>query len=158
MTDTPRYLSAATTHQGHVRGNNEDRVYTDDARGFFLVVDGMGGHEAGEQAAEIAVERMRARLERQTGTVEQRLREAITLANNAIFEAAQTKPEWQGLACLATAALPEYSPLTISHVGDSRLHPLQRGLILNAPHRPSAVSERQDSRALNSTSAIPHLP
>jgi len=45
----PRYFSAATTHQGYVRGNNEDRVYTDDGRGFFLVVDGMGGHEAGSR-------------------------------------------------------------------------------------------------------------
>src|SRR5260370_32308416 len=129
MTDTPRYLSAATTHQGYVRGNNEDRVYTDDARGFFLVVDGMGGHEAGEQAAEIAVERMRARLERQTGTVEQRLREAITLANNAIFEAAQTRPEWQGMACVLTAAASEDGRATSGRVGDSRLEHINSGLI-----------------------------
>ena len=100
-------LSAAGTETGFVRHNNEDRVYVDDARGFYLVVDGMGGQEAGEQAAAIAVERIRARLERQTGTVEQRIREAIAIANNSIFDTAQNKPEWQGMACVLTVAVIE---------------------------------------------------
>ncbi len=53
------------------------------------MVDGIGGQAAGEKAAEIAVERVRARLERQTGTTEQRIREAITMANNEILRAAR---------------------------------------------------------------------
>ena len=154
--DVPRYLSAATTHQGYVRGNNEDRVYTDDARGFFFVVDGMGGHEAGEQAADIAVERIRARLERQTGTVEQRLREAITLANNAIFEAAQTRPEWQGMACVLTAAVIEDGRVTIGHVGDSRLYRIKGGLIGKVTHDHSPVGEREDSGELTEAQAMHH--
>src|SRR5882724_1325133 len=125
----PRYLSAAASDQGLVRGNNEDRVYCDDVRGFFVVVDGMGGHEAGEQAAEIAVERLKARLERQTGTVEQRLREAITLANNAIYEAARTTPAWHGMSCVLTVAAIEDGQVTIGHVGDSRLYQIKRGQI-----------------------------
>jgi serine/threonine protein phosphatase PrpC len=152
----PRYLSAATTHQGYVRGNNEDRVYTDDARGFFLVVDGMGGHEAGEQAAGIAVEMIRVRLERQTGTVEQRLREAITLANNAIFDAAQTKPEWKGMACVLTAAVIEDNVVTIGHVGDSRLYRIKRGRIEKITHDHSPVGEREDSGELTEAQAMQH--
>ena len=58
-------------------------------RGIFLVVDGIGGQAAGEKAAEIAVGRVRARLERQTGTAEQRVREAIAMANNEILQAAR---------------------------------------------------------------------
>ena len=64
------------------------RFYLDAERGIFLVVDGIGGQAAGEKAAEIAVDRVRARLERQTGTAEQRIREAITMANNEILRAA----------------------------------------------------------------------
>jgi parallel beta-helix repeat protein len=154
--DGPRYLSAATTHQGYVRGNNEDRVYADGARGFFFVVDGMGGHEAGEQAAEIAVERIRARLERQTGTVEQRLREAITLANNAIFEAAQTRPEWQGMACVLTAAVIEDGRATVGHVGDSRLYHIKSGVIEKITHDHSPVGEREDSGELTEAQAMQH--
>jgi len=76
----------------------------DAERGIFLVVDGIGGQAAGEKAAEIAVSRVRARLERQTGTVEQRIREGITMANNEILEAARGNPEWEGMACVLTVA------------------------------------------------------
>ncbi len=83
---------AGASDAGRVRRNNEDAWHVDGDRGIFLVVDGIGGQAAGEKAAEIAVERLRARLERQTGTTEQRIREAITMANNEILRAARANP------------------------------------------------------------------
>jgi serine/threonine protein phosphatase PrpC len=153
---TPRFFSAASTETGFVRENNEDRVYADDARGIFLVVDGMGGHEAGEHAADIAVERIRARLERQTGAVEQRIREAITLANNAIYRAAQTTPEWKGMACVLTVAVIDDGKITVGHVGDSRLYRIRRGLIEKITHDHSPVGEREDSGAITEAEAMRH--
>ena len=90
---------AGGSDPGRVRNNNEDAYWMDAERGIFLVVDGIGGHAAGEKAAAIAVERVRARLERPTGTPEQRIREAVTLANNEILRAASNNPEWKGMAC-----------------------------------------------------------
>ena len=49
----------AVTDTGLVRDHNEDRYWTDPARGAFLVVDGVGGQAAGERAAEIAVAAIR---------------------------------------------------------------------------------------------------
>jgi serine/threonine protein phosphatase PrpC len=155
-TAVPRYLSAGSTDQGYVRANNEDRVYCDDVRGLFLVVDGMGGHEAGEHAAEIAVERVRIRLERQTGSVEQRLREAIALANNAIYETAQKNPEWAGMACVLTAAVIEDGQVTVGHVGDSRLYRIKRGVIEKMTHDHSPVGEREDRGELSEAEAMQH--
>ncbi len=152
----PRYFSGASSDQGSVRPNNEDRVYCDEARGFFLVVDGMGGHEAGEQAAEIAVERIRARLERQTDSVEQRLREAITLANNAIYEAAQEKPEWKGMACVLTAAVIDDGQVIAGHVGDSRLYKIRRGAIEKITRDHSPIGEREDRGELSEAEAMQH--
>src|SRR5437879_11957169 len=91
---------AGASDPGRVRRNNEDAWHIDAERGIFLVVDGIGGHAAGEKAAEIAVERVRARLERQTGAPEQRMREAIALPNNAILRTARENPDWQGMACV----------------------------------------------------------
>ena len=156
QTAVPRYLSAASSHAGSVRPNNEDRVYCDEARGFFLVADGMGGHEAGEQAAEIAVERIRIRLERQTGSVEQRLREAITLANNAIHQSAQEHPEWEGMACVLTAAVIEEGQVTVGHVGDSRLYRMKRGSIEKITRDHSPVGEREDGGELTEAEAMQH--
>ena len=94
---------AGASDPGRVRSNNEDAWHIDADRGIFLVVDGIGGQAAGEKAAEIAVERVRARLERQTGTTEQRIREAITMANNEILRAARANPEWHGHGVRADA-------------------------------------------------------
>ncbi len=152
----PRYFSAALSDLGFVRPNNEDRVYCDEARGVFSVIDGMGGHEAGEQAAEIAVERIRARLERQSGSAEQRLREAITLANNAIFESAREKPEWKGMACVLTVAIVEEGQVTVGHVGDSRLYKIKRGAIDKITRDHSPVGEREDSGELTEAEAMRH--
>ena len=47
------------THQGLRRDNNEDRYLVqvlDSDRALLVIADGMGGHAAGEVAAELALE------------------------------------------------------------------------------------------------------
>src|ERR1700704_305858 len=44
------------TDKGRVRPINEDCWAFDEARGLCVVADGMGGHKAGEVAAQIAVD------------------------------------------------------------------------------------------------------
>jgi serine/threonine protein phosphatase PrpC len=102
------------------------------------------------------VDRIRIRLERHTGSVEQRLREAITLANNAIYEAAQKHPEWKGMACVLTAAVIEGEQITAGHVGDSRLYKVKRGHIEKVTHDHSPVGEREDSGELSEAEAMQH--
>jgi serine/threonine protein phosphatase PrpC len=152
----PRYQSALGTDSGKVRDHNEDRVWADDVRGCYAVIDGMGGHAAGERAAEIALERVRVRLERQTDSIEQRVREAITIANNAIYEAAQSKPEWNGMACVLTVAVVEKGFATIGHVGDSRLYKLKSGTITKITRDHSPVGEREDAGELTEIEAMTH--
>ena len=55
------WRSAAASDPGRVRAENQDRAYADDEAGIFLVVDGLGGHAAGEKAAETAVDAIRDR-------------------------------------------------------------------------------------------------
>ena len=43
------------TYTGRVREHNEDYVFVDKRRGIFILADGMGGHQAGEIASELAV-------------------------------------------------------------------------------------------------------
>lgn len=149
-----RPVSAGLSHQGLVRKNNEDRIHLDDARGIYAVVDGMGGHAAGERAAEIAVERLRSRLERQTDAAEQRIREAIALANNAIHDAAAMRPEWQGMACVLTVAVLEHGVATVGHVGDSRLYKVRGGNITKITRDHSPVGEREDRGEIGEREAM----
>ena len=151
-----RLRSAGKSDMGRVRKNNEDAFHVDADRGIFLVVDGIGGNNAGEKAAEIAVDIIRKRLERQTGATEQRVREAIALANNEIFRAAQTNAEWNGMACVLTVAVMDNGEAVIGHVGDSRLYKIRGGEIQKITHDHSPVGEREDSFELSETDAMRH--
>jgi serine/threonine protein phosphatase PrpC len=148
--------TAGASDPGRVRHNNEDAWHADPDRGFFFVVDGIGGQAAGEKAAEIAVSRLRARLERQTGTTEQRIREAITMANNEILRAAAENSEWSGMACVLTVAVLEDNAAVVGHVGDSRLYRMCRGRIQKVTHDHSPVGEREDKGELNEAEAMRH--
>ena len=156
---TPRQArlhAGAASHMGLRRENNEDRFHCDPANGLFLVVDGVGGQAAGEHAAEIALRMIRARLERETGTPADRLREAITLANNEIHREASANPELEGMACVLTAALVRDGRATVGHVGDSRLYLFAGGDIRKVTHDHSPVGEREDVGELDELEAMRH--
>src|SRR5450432_3740810 len=96
--------TGAATDTGLLRDRNEDRYFLDAARGVFLVADGMGGQAAGEQAAQIAVEAIRDCLAGAGAPAGDRVRTAITEANNRIFQRAQEHADLAGMACVLTLA------------------------------------------------------
>ncbi|MBV8903838.1 MAG: protein phosphatase 2C domain-containing protein [Acidobacteriia bacterium] len=147
---------AGASDPGLVRTNNEDGFWCDPDRGVFLVADGIGGQAAGEKATEIALARIRARLERQTGTAEERVREAIAMANNEILRAAESHPDWAGMACVLTLVLVEDGSVVVGHVGDSRLYKIRRGKITKLTHDHSPVGEREDGGELSELEAMQH--
>src|SRR3954462_12231378 len=116
--------AAADTNAGLQRLVNQDRIHVDLARGLFLVIDGVGGHAAGGEAADIALTAVRSRLERETGATIDRVREAIAIANNEIHRAAALRPEWNGMACVLTVVVVDDTRAVVGHVGDTRLYKL----------------------------------
>ena len=162
MTDTAvlsrasRVNAAAASDRGRLRTGNEDRHYVDVDRGVFLVVDGVGGHAAGEVAAAIAVDVITQRLERPIGTPAQRVREAIALANNEILRQAERSPAHAGMTCVLTLALLTEDQLTIGHVGDSRLYKLTRDGLRKLTHDHSPIGEREDAQEISEAEAMKH--
>jgi PPM family protein phosphatase len=148
--------TAAATHPGLVRRRNEDRFHADAARGVFLVVDGMGGEAAGDRAAEIAVTMIRQRLERPAGTPEERIREAIAVANDEILAKARQNPAWSGMGCVLTVALVEEGRVTVGQVGDSRLYLLRERRIEKMTRDHSPVGDREDRGELDERAAMEH--
>lgn len=151
-----RVRSAGLSDVGRLRDNNEDRIWIDDERGAYMVVDGLGGHAAGEKAAEIAVETVRARFRRSTGTTEDRIREGITLANNEILDRALGDEALRGMACVLTLAVVEDGVVTVGHVGDSRCYYLEAGTIRKITRDHSPVGEREDSGEISEAEAMRH--
>jgi len=156
MIATSQLLVGGHSDAGRKRSENEDRFFIDAQRGIFLVVDGLGGHAAGERAADIAVDIISTRLYRRTGASEKRIQEAFALASTEIYHAASRNPEWVGMACVATLALVEGDSVTVGHVGDSRLYLLTRGNIEKITRDHSPVGELEDSEELNESAAMRH--
>ena len=151
-----KWRSAELSHPGLVRTENQDRSYIDDTLGIFLVVDGLGGHAAGEKAAETAVEVIRAELETSTGDPKQSVPTAIAAANNRIYELASENEDWRGMACVLTLAVMHDDRVVIGHVGDSRLYLIWNGSIRKLTSDHSPVGEREDRGELTEAEAMSH--
>jgi serine/threonine protein phosphatase PrpC len=148
--------AAGETNAGLQREVNEDRWHVDEARGLFIVIDGVGGQAAGGKAADVALCMLRERLERETGPVAERVREAIAVANNEIHRLAATRPEWNGMACVLTVAVVKDGTATIGHVGDTRLYKLRDGRIEKITNDHSPVGEREDAGEISELDAMRH--
>ena len=148
--------AAGDTDPGLQRDVNEDRFHVDIPRGLFIVIDGVGGQAAGGKAADIALTMLRRRLERETGPIIDRVREAITIANNEIHRAAGLRPEWNGMACVLTVVVVDDRRAIVGHVGDTRLYKLRDDRIEKVTHDHSPVGEREDSGEISELEAMHH--
>lgn len=153
---TARWRSGVATDTGLVRASNEDRHWIDDERGIFLVVDGVGGHAAGETAAETAIEIIRGDLLEAQGLAEERVRHAIAAANNRIYQLGRDSDDLRGMACVLTLALVDSARLVIGHVGDSRLYLIWHGGIRKLTSDHSPVGEGEDAGELTEEQAMLH--
>src|SRR5882672_3793698 len=148
--------AAGDTDPGFQREVNEDRFHVDVTRGLFVLVDGIGGQAAGGKAADVALTMLRTRLERETGPTADRVREAITIANNETHRVASQRPEWRGMACVLTVAVVGEQSATIGHVGDTRLYKLRGDGIEKVTRDHSPVGEREDSNEISEIEAMRH--
>lgn len=148
----------AASDPGRQRSVNEDRVFFDESLGVFLVVDGMGGHAAGETAAQTALEVVRDRVSRfeQAADLEREMREVVTAANNAVFALGEEHSHYAGMACVLTLAVARDGDVTVAHVGDSRLYLAWNGELrkMTADHSP--VGEQEDRGELTEFDAMNH--
>ncbi len=116
-----RFRYGGTTDTGRVRSNNQDAFLASDR--VFVVADGMGGHQGGEVASRLAVEKLE---EHVVDATTPDLLEGVRLANRMIVEQAESDLDLRGMGttvCLLAPVDTEIGPrLAVVNVGDSRLY------------------------------------
>ncbi|MDF2960138.1 MAG: serine/threonine protein phosphatase [Paenibacillus sp.] len=122
--------TANETDIGRVRKVNEDRaVVQENLNGFVLaiVADGMGGHQAGDIASQMAVDIIHTDLQAipQGASVEERrnrLKAAIELANEKIFAFAAERENYHGMGTTVVVVVADEESVVVGHIGDSRAY------------------------------------
>jgi PPM family protein phosphatase len=143
------------THTGKVRPSNEDALHWDVGSGLFIVADGMGGHQAGEVAAQLAIDSICSFLEASRGDRDltwpfgfnpglsfngNRLVTAVKLANRRVYQAGEEQQDYAGMGTTIVAALIDGRQLSFCSVGDSRLYLFAGGTLGQLTHDDSWVA------------------
>lgn len=164
-TEQAHLLVAARSHPGMSGKNNEDRFAVTALRLkssrtpalLAVLCDGIGGHRAGEVAAEIAVQAIGRYVA--AGAANEPLRslnQAIQEASQEIYEMAQGDPSRAGMGATATVALVIGNQLYAATVGDSRLYLMRRGVIRQLSTDHTWVQEALDHGFLQPEQAKSH--
>jgi serine/threonine protein phosphatase PrpC len=124
---SPTVEFASLTGAGMVRSHNEDSHATDDLAGFAILANGMGGHNAGEVASELAVAQLSSRLRALDGAMlaPEGLRKLVEQVNAAIYYMARNRAHCAGMGAALVAALFRPGTVLVAHVGDARLYRLR---------------------------------
>ena len=143
-----RCVSVGVSDVGRRRTINEDAFHRDDAVGFYVVADGVGGHSKGEIASSETVEQLCMWVARERdaldrlgaaaghGDSEARweirrlLENGVQSACYMVFGMAELDPDKRGMSTTVSAILIKSGFCYGAHVGDSRVYRVRHGEVL----------------------------
>lgn len=116
-------LCAGGSDIGRKRKTNQDSICVYHNRYFYSVADGMGGHNGGDIASQLAVKVMPEYYE-ENADIEpaQLMKGMIQEINRQILDRAAQQAELQGMGTTVSAILFNGPNLIIGNVGDSRVY------------------------------------
>jgi serine/threonine protein phosphatase PrpC len=145
------------THVGRVRTLNEDHFVARPDENLWVVADGMGGHNGGEIASEIASETVGTAFVHRSidGLIE-----AVETANAAVYNAGVEDPQLTGMGTTVVAlAVVDHEAtevLAIANVGDSRCYRYADGELDQVTTDHSLVAEMVREGSLSPEEAAVH--
>jgi protein phosphatase len=149
---------------GRQRAVNQDCHYIDPDHELILVLDGMGGHRAGEVASQTAMETI-ARFYKDHSACSTEdssviddydksftfhtnlLRQAILNANKAVLDESWTREDYLGMGSTVTAMAIHDRTVSMINVGDSRMYLIREG-IMEQISRDHTLAEDQVERGV----------
>jgi len=162
------------TNVGRVRSVDEDSLLATEIQTAFLsqprtrlllmVADGMGGHRRGDVASKIVVQTVARTLlpmltsEEEVSRAEYctALLDAVVGANQAVFDRAQSSPEYEGMGTTLALAVVDGRNLYVSNVGDSRVYLVNKREICQVTRDHSLVQEMVDRGEITAEEARHH--
>lgn len=148
--------SAAVSHVGRIRSNNQDSGYA--GRRLFLVADGMGGHAGGDVASAIATQYI-ARADAEYASpreAAEELEDTLLAANRSLTETVSEHSELTGMGTTVSAIAVVGDQVAIAHIGDSRIYLLRAGELSQISTDHTFVQRLVDSGRITAEEAMVH--
>jgi serine/threonine protein phosphatase PrpC len=150
---------AGDTNVGKVRTTNEDSMIVDPVRGLYVVLDGMGGANAGDVASQTARDAIREFVMQRRLNMDPKslLEAAIVHGSTVVFNAAQETRERHGMGTTVVGCIViDPTRAIVAHVGDSRAYLLRNGRIQTLTRDHTIVEELVDRGLLSPEEAERH--
>ena len=151
------------TDIGLKRKANQDQIGTFSNRSqqtLLLLCDGMGGHNAGDVASEMAIFDVGKAWEKTEKMVpvqaEEWLKIAIESANNRIVEVSKEYIDLEGMGTTIVAIAVLGQKALVAHVGDSRAYQVDDGKLIPITKDHSFVQELLDRHIITAEEAQNH--
>ncbi len=148
--------SAAVTHVGKIRANNQDSGYA--GKQLFVVADGMGGHAGGDVASAIAITRIieTDKSYASAHDAEFALQASLLAANSLLAETVFEHPELTGMGTTVSGILRVGNQLALAHIGDSRIYRFRDGILTQISADHTFVQRLVDSGRITPEEAAVH--
>jgi protein phosphatase len=139
-----RLVAYSLSDVGKKRDHNEDSLLVEGRLSLYAVADGMGGHQAGERASKMALEKLASVIKKgeERADALAALREAAQAAGASIFAAAQADEALHGMGTTLTSLWFQRGRAYLAHVGDSRAYLYRDGRVQQLSDDHSWVSEQ----------------
>lgn len=145
---------------GLIRRNNEDSLKLLTNEQFFVLADGMGGHQAGEVASRKAVDELCYLFQwyfdsfyKELPLVQQLLKEIIQEVNILVYRMGKENSHLRGMGTTLCCLFFHPEGLIYGHVGDSRIYRFRQGRLEQLTQDHSLVQELIDLGQLSEKQA-----
>ncbi|MCQ2491693.1 MAG: Stp1/IreP family PP2C-type Ser/Thr phosphatase [Lachnospiraceae bacterium] len=139
--------SYGMTDVGCVRTENQDNYYCNDSslgmfENLYIVVDGMGGHNAGGYASNFVKDKLVEKAQQSTGwDVIVFIKDVLRRLNSDLLQKGRMDEDYAGMGTTAVVATSKDDKLYVTNVGDSRLYLLHEGALTQVTTDHSYVQE-----------------
>lgn len=148
--------TAAASHVGKIRANNQDSGYA--GSHLFVVADGMGGHAGGDVASAMAIQAI-AHIDRPFEAVDEAsaaLEDALLEANKELAETVFEHPELTGMGTTVSGIIRVGDQVVLAHIGDSRIYLFRDGVLSQVTKDHTFVQRLVDSGRITPEEAAVH--
>lgn len=166
MTQPQRWTGVGRTETGHVRASNQDALALLNDYSVWIVADGMGGHPAGDVAAQTAVAVATQRAGERASWLQEHPDDAaefvtdlVISANLRIYDLMKMRPSLRGMGTTFVALAITLTPMPVAHIahlGDSRAYLYRAGQLTQLTRDHTLVQQLVQRGLIDEATALRH--